>query len=209
MRFLQKYKQHHESFKIDTSFDLIDNLKESLSMWHDVLLASIGAEEVNIVDEFHLDRETMDLDLENLSNSTEFLNSLSSIGLKQSSVEETDNYETFINKPCKFMLVYDVNANELETPEYILFQSWNNGEKKWEETKLYKINGNINDFYDKLTSRTIEIIDGENNYIYNTSNGNDWILQNTQNQTDSYTKTFRKEEFEELLDRKGLKLNII
>jgi len=209
MRFIHNYKQYQESLQIDTRFNLIDNLKESLSMWHDVLLASIGAEEVDMVGEFHLDKETMDMELSSLNNSTEFLNSLSSIGLKQSTVVETDNYETFINRPCKFMLVYDVKANELETPEYILFQSWDNGEKKWEETKLYKINGNINDFYNKLTSRTIEIIDGENNYIYSTSNGNDWILQNIQNQNDDYTKTFRKEEFEELLDREGLKLNII
>ncbi len=169
MRFIHNYKQYQESLQIDTRFNLIDNLKESLSMWHDVLLASIGAEEVDMVGEFHLDKETMDMELSSLNNSTEFLNSLSSIGLKQSTVVETDNYETFINRPCKFMLVYDVKANELETPEYILFQSWDNGEKKWEETKLYKINGNINDFYNKLTSRTIEIIDGENNYIYSTS----------------------------------------
>jgi hypothetical protein len=177
-------------------------------MWHDVLLASIGAVEVDMMKEFHLDRE-MTVDIEELSNNTEFLNSLSSIGLKKSAVEETDNYETFINKPCKFMLIYDINSNELETPEYILFQSWSNTVKSWDITKLYKIEGNINDFYDKLTSRTIEIIDGDQNYIYNTSNGNDWILQNTQNTNDTYVKNFRKEDFEELLDRKGLKLNII
>jgi hypothetical protein len=205
MRFLNTF----ESFEIDTDYDLIDNLKESLSMWHDVLLASIGAQEVNMVDELQMSNNMELSDLNKLSNNTEFLKSLSSIGLKKSSVEETDNYETFINKPCKFMLIYKVEASELETPEYILFQTWDEGSKKWENSKLYKIDGNINEFYDKLTSRTIEIIDGEDNFIYNTSNGNDWMLQNTQNENDVYKKSFRKEEFEELIDRKGLKLNII
>lgn len=107
------------------------------------------------------------------------------------------------------MLIYDQNAFELENPEYILFQTWNTTLKKWEEAKLYKLRGNINDFYNKLTSRTIEIIDGNQNYIYTTSNGNDWILQNPAEANDTYQRTLRKEEFEELIDRRNLKLNII
>lgn len=204
-----KFLYNFESFEIDTDYDLIDNLKESLSMWHDILLASIGAQEVNMKDELQMDNNIELSDLDKLSNNTEFMKALSSIGLKKSTVEETDNYETFINKPCKFMLIYRVEASELETPEYILFQTWDEGSKSWETSKLYKIEGNINEFYDKLTSRTIEIIDGEDNYIYQTSNGNDWILQNSQNNNDVYKKQFRKEDFEQLIDRKGLKLNII
>jgi len=201
--------KNFESFVIDTSFDLIDNLKESLSMWHDMLLASMGAQEVNIEEEFDISSEVSKLDIDNMVENSDFLKALSSIGLKSSPVEETDDYETFINKPCRFMLIYRLGSIELETPEYILFQSWDDSRKDWTQTELYRIEGNINEFYDKLTSRTIEIVDGETNYIYNTSNGNDWILQNPQNQNDVYLKNFRKEEFEELINKKGLKLNII
>ena len=49
---------------------------------------------------------------------------------------------------------------------------------KWEDVKLYKVNDEVKKFYDKLTSKTIEILDGDENYIYQTSNGNEWTLQN-------------------------------
>ena len=81
--------------------------------------------------------------------------------------------------------------------------------KEWEPTKLYKVTEDIKKFFDKLTSRTIEIIDGDTNFIYTTSNGNDWELQNLESETDDYKRSFRKEEWQELLDNKKVKLNII
>jgi hypothetical protein len=107
------------------------------------------------------------------------------------------------------MLIYDVNSNELENPEYILFQTWNETLKKWEETKLYKIKDDIKKFFDKLTSRTIEIVDGDQNFIYVTTNGNDWELQNLSKENDTYKRFFRKEELQQLLDDNKVKLNII
>ena len=107
------------------------------------------------------------------------------------------------------MFLYDFNSNELENPEYILFQTWNETLKKWDETKLFKVKDDIKKFYDKLTSRTIEIVDGEENYIYSTSNGNDWELQNSDKSNDVYKKTFRKEELQKILDDNKVTLNII
>lgn len=208
MQNIKTFKKFLEQFEIDTNFQLIDDLKESLSMWHDVLLASIGAELTDIFDELKLSQETK-LDIDEMANDVDFVNSLISLGLKKTQVEETDNYETFVNKPCKFMLIYDQNANELENPEYIIFQTWNTTLKQWEEAKLYKLTGNINDFYNKLTSRTIEIVDDNKNFIYTTSNGNDWQLQDPRQANDVYKRILRKEEFEEIIDKRGLKLNII
>jgi hypothetical protein len=107
------------------------------------------------------------------------------------------------------MLIYDFNSSELENPEYILFQTWDETLKKWEDAKLYEVNDDIKKFYDKLTSKTIEIIDGTENYIYTTSNGNDWVLQNSQSQNDKYLKSFRKEDLQKLLDDNQVKINII
>ena len=52
---------------------------ESLNIWHDALLNSIDAEEVNIFDTLKLPTdEYMDkLDIDYLSNNIEFINSLS------------------------------------------------------------------------------------------------------------------------------------
>lgn len=209
MKWIRSFKKYQESLKIDLTFDQID-LMESLSIWHDVLLNSISAKSVDIIETLNLSKEFIEkLDIDLLSDNTEFINSLSSIGLKKSPVQNTDDFQTFVNKPCKFMLIYDFNSSELENPEYILFQTWNETLKKWEDAKLYKVNDDIKKFYDKLTSKTIEIIDGAENYIYTTSNGNDWVLQNSQSQNDKYLKSFRKEDLQKLLDENQVKINII
>lgn len=211
MKFLKGYNQYLESLQIDLSTDIID-LMESLIIWHDVLLNSIGAQEADLIKIFSL--ENMEnLDLDYLNENIEFLNSLASLGLKKSPVQNTEDFETFLNKPCRFMLIYDINSNELEGAEYMLFQTYNETLNKWDDTKLYKMNiegSNIQQkFFDKLTSRTIEISDGSENYIYTTSNGNEWELQNIQKENDTFKRYFRKEDLQKLLDDKKVKLTII
>ena len=211
MKFLKGYNQYLESLQIDLSTDIID-LMESLIIWHDVLLSSIGAEEIDLSKTLSL--ENFDnLDLDYLSENIEFLNSLASIGLKKSPVQNTEDYETFLNKPCRFMLIYDINSNELQGAEYMLFQTYNETLNKWDLTKLYKMNvsgGNVQQrFFDKLTSRTIEITDGDENYIYTTSNGNDWELQNLKKENDIYKRFFRKDDLQKLLDDRKVKLTIV
>lgn len=208
MKYLNKYLKFKESILIDLNTDSILDLMESLSIWSESLLDSIGAEEVNMFDTFKLpiDEFKDKMDLDYLEDNVDFINSLSSIALKKSEVKLSDDYETFISKPCRFMLIYNINSNELENPSYLIFQSWNETLSKWEDVKLYKVNGDIQRFYDKLTSRTIELIDGEN-YIYS-NQGNEWILQNTE-PTDIYQKVFRKDELEEFLKNHKVKVNII
>ena len=211
MKYLKKYKQHKESVVVDLTFQNVEELLESLSLWHDALLNSISAEEVDIYDTFKLPNDDFadKLDLDTLSDNVEFINSLSSIALKKSELKNSEDFQTFLNKPCKFMFIFDINTNELENPIYLLFQIWNETIKKWEDVKLYKINDDVKKFYDKLTSKVIEIIDGDENYIYETSNGNEWILQNADAETDVYKKIFRREELQDLLSDRNVKVNIL
>jgi hypothetical protein len=57
MKHLKSYKNFKESLVIDLQFKGIDDLMESLNIWHDTLLSSIGAEEVDIFDTFKLPRD--------------------------------------------------------------------------------------------------------------------------------------------------------
>ena len=211
MRKIKTYNQFKESLLIDLNFQDVRDLLESLTIWHDALLSAIGAEELNIFDTLKLptDDFSSKLDLDLLHDNVEFINSLSSIALKKSQLENSDDYQTFLNKPCKFMFLFDINSNELENPVYILMQVYNDTVKKWDEVKIYKINEDIKKFYDKLTSRTIEIVDGDQNYIYVTSNGNEWVLQNIDNENDIYKRSFRKEELENLVKDKKITINVI
>ena len=211
MKYLKSYKIYKESILIDLSLSTVGDLLESLTIWHDALLSAVGAEELNIFDTLKLPTDEFKdkLDFEFLQDNVEFINSLSSIAIKKSQLQNSEDYQTFLNKPCKFMFLYDINSNELQNPVYLLFQVWNESIKKWDDVKLYKINDDVKKFYDKLTSRTIEIVDGDQNYIYQTSNGNEWVLQNIDKENDIYKRTFRKEELQEMLASKSVTVNII
>ncbi len=211
MKRLKNYKKFLESLVIDLTFQDVEDLLESLALWHDALLSSIGAEEVDIFDTLKLrDEDFRDkLDLDILTDNIEFINSLSSLALKKSNLQNSDDYETFLNKACKFMFIYDINSNELENPVYIIIQVYNDTLSKWNDAKIYKIKDDVQKFYDKLTSKTIEIVDGDQNYIYQTSNGNEWILQNIDKENETYVRVFRKQELEDILKNKKVIINII
>jgi hypothetical protein len=210
MRKIKTYKQFKESLVIDLNFQNVEDLLESLTIWHDALLNAIGAEEQDIFSTLKLSDDFIDkLQFDDLQDSVEFINTLSSIALKKSTVQNSDDYQTFLNKPCKFMFLFDINSNELENPNYLLFQVWNDTLDKWEDIRLYKVNDDVKKFYDKLTSRTIEITDADQNYIYQTSNGNEWVLQNVDKENDTFKRSFRKEELQELLRDKKVSVNII
>jgi len=209
---IKTYNQFKESLVIDLSFQGIEDLLESLTVWYDALLSAIGAEEVNIFDTLKLRQDDFSnkLDLDSLGDNVEFINSLSSIALKKSPIQNSDDFQTFLNKPCRFMFLYDINSNELENPIYIMMQVYNDTLSSWDNSKIYKIQDDVKKFYDKLTSRTIEIVDGDQNYIYTTSNGNnEWVLQNKAVENDVYKQTFRKEELEDLVKDRKIKINVI
>ena len=211
MKYLKKYISFKESVLVDLSVQTMVDILESLTIWHDALLEAIGAEEVDMFDTFKIPAEDYKdkLDLDYLEDNVEFINSLSSIALKKSEVKLSDDFQTFLNKPCRFMFIYGIDKNELENPSYLIFQSWNETLNKWEDVKLYKINEDVQKFYDKLTSRTIELVDGDENYIYNVTNGNEWVLQNVEKENDIYKRTFRKEELQDLLKERKIKVNIL
>jgi hypothetical protein len=211
MKYLKKYQIFKESILIDLGVQNIQDLLESLNIWTDALLNAIDAEEVDIFDTFKLPNDMFSdkLDLDYLNDNIEFINSLSSIALKKSEVKNSEDFQTFLNKPCKFMFLFDINSNELENPQFLLFQTWNETSKNWEDVKSYKVKDDVKRFYDKLTSRTIEIVDADQNYIYQTSNGNEWVLQNSDQENDIYKRVFRKEELQDLLKAKSIKINVI
>ena len=210
MRVIKSYNKFKESLVIDLMMSSVDIL-ESMNIWHDVLLSAISAEEKDIFDTLKLPKDFYSgrLSLDFLSDNIEFINSLSSLGLKKSPVQNTEEYQTFVNKPCKWMFIYDISSNELENPLYITFQVWNETNKDWEDVKLFKINGDVKKFYDKLSSKTIEITDGDENYIYITSDGNTWELQNLDKENDVYKRFFRKDELQSLLNDRKVTVSII
>ena len=211
MNFIKNYKSFLESIVIDISVIQLD-INESLGMVYDSIFKSIGAEEVeDVYSVLNLPKEDWSsLDLDFLNEHPEFIHSLSSLGLKKSKLTNTDEFETFLNKPCRFFLIHKIEANEdLENPDFILIQSLNEPINKWETTKMYKLNGDIKNFYDKLSSKKIVVDDDGKEYIYSTSNGNEWNLENQDLSDDIYKNYFRKDEFEKLINGRNVTIRII
>ena len=208
MKWVKSYKKYKESLLINIELSGSD-VMESLNILYDVLLNSIKAEELNIFDTLELPDTLKDnsgdikLDIDSLSDNTDFINSLTKKANKKSQLVNTKDLSTFLTKPCKYMFIYKQDQNELENPIFIILQIEN------DKVKLYKINGSVDNFLNKLSSKTIEVVDGDQNYIYTTSNVGEWELQNSDKENDVYKKVFRKEELQKLLDEREVKLNII
>ena len=199
--WIKKFNKFKESVII-RSFDF--ELNDSINIWYDSLLSSIDAEEVNIEDTLKLNINNTDL--EYLNDNNNFIKSLSSLGLKKSNMELSSDYETFLNKPCRFMFIYDINASELETPKYLLLQISN--ENGYDNTKCYKINNNINNFYDQLSSKRIEIIDNDKRFIYETSDKNTWELK-SEHEDEFFKRSMRKEDLEKTINERKAKVKVI
>ena len=175
-------------------------LKESLTILSDNLLDAIKAKEVNIKDILGISSQN---DLDIFVKSENFIKALSKLGLKKSEIQNTADFETFIDpkNPIKFILIYDSNSSELENPLYILMES--NG-----KIKLYEINDDFNNFYDKLSSKIIEIVDGKDKFIYETDNTNNWKLKSLK-ENEYFKRNMRKDELAEVIKSRNANVKII
>ena len=177
----------------------------------DDLLKSINAEQVLMGDVFNFNSEKF-TDIETLSQDGGFLSKLNEKGYKRNNLEFSKDSETFLKNKSdvNFFLIFKEDDSELEPkPEFIVLQSkQNNG--KWSSIKMYRVKDNIRNFYDKLSSKTIEISNSNNNYIYKTSNaGKDWTLQNIQNKNKTFKDIMSNDEIKAILSDGSYKLNII
>jgi hypothetical protein len=170
------------------------------------LLDSIGATKVLMGDVLDFNSERFN-NIDVMVNDDDFLKKLDSKGFKKNNMEFTRDCETFITNTVdlKFFLIFKKEDSELDpTPEYIVYQTKPKNSHNWEPIQIYKVNGNIRNFYDKLSSKTIEIKRGGKNYIYRTSNaGNDWSLQNIQNKDAEFKDIMSNDEINNTLRKQG------
>ena len=198
LKTLEKYKKIRESIDGYTLPFRID-LKESISTTSQELLDGIQAQEEDIMAFFYLDEDTIDLsvDLDNFVQYTQFLQTLQNLDLRMGDVESTENIENFLNVKLKYVNLYQQKASDLSEPIYIIMQFYNDFTKHWNNIQLYKIEGNFANFYELLTSKTVEIEKESKTYIYSTHNsGMNWTLMNP---TDEKETTISKDDMWQLM----------
>lgn len=203
--WVKKFQKFKESITIDLEKLDIEELNESMSIFVDSLLRSIDAQKIELAE---LLKSQINSDLNFLDDNSDFISKLSDIGLRKSDIINSSDYETYLNIPCRFILLYRKESSDLDNPLFLLMQIYDDNKNIWSKTNTYKINGNINDFYNQLSSKTIEIEDNGEKYIYETGDTNTWTMKSVE-ETDVFKRTLTNEELKEILERTKAKVKII
>jgi hypothetical protein len=190
------------------------NIDESLITNTEELLESIEAEETNLFDTFKLNRNDFDkyFTIQYLFESKDFEEYLKENSYKKTDIESTEDYETFLKNSydIRFFCIYGINQSTIEKPKWIIIQMKEKDSDEWTPVRCYVVNGDMNRFYDIMTSRTIEIKDGENSWIYWTSNsGEEWVLKNVEDENDEFKEYLTSSEIKDLLKDGEFKFEII
>lgn len=210
-----KYFKDFQSFKkLSESIDGYElpfriDLKESITTDIKDLLSSIGAEELDLCNELHINPEEIDLriDLENFVESDLVLDSLSKLELRLGDVEKTSDSQTFLSAPIFYVCLYSKGSSDLENPSHVFIQQWQNETKNRTHIKMYKVQDNFLKFYDRLSSKTVEVEIDNKKLIYKTDNsGNNWTLQIP---VDGYENNITSQEMWDLMKDKNVKVKVL
>jgi len=184
-------------------------IKEAITTDVDGLLNSINDKQVDFF-AIHLSNDDyIDKTIEVLYEDADFNNQLFKDDLKKGEMDSTMNIENFLRKDIdmKFFFLYNRNETVLNDPEFIILQYYK--DDRWYPIEIYKIKGAIDNFYDKLTAKTIKLISNNITYIYDTSNsGNNWILKDKSKSTDDFKENLETDDIKKLI-KSGTKLKII
>ena len=191
---------------------------ESIVVDSESLMSNVETEMINFYgDPFNFDMGKYDenYSLEQLRENSDFNKILSKKELFISELNNTKDYETFISDDIKYMLIHkrlDRSMNKLEKlgdPLYIIFQT-KDMNKNWvkENIKIYKINGNFNNFYKKLSSKTIEISKDGEKYVY-ISNGKNWVLKNTHKKNNIFKDVMYSDDIKVILNGDNVTITIV
>lgn len=184
-------------------------IKEAITTDVDGLLNSINDKKVDFFT-LHLSTDDyIDKTIEDLYEDADFNKQLFKDNLKKGELDSTMEIENFLRKDIdmKFFFLYDRNNTVLDNPDYLILQYYKND--KWSPIEIYSIKGAIQNFYDKLTAKTIELTYNNVTYVYVTSNsGNNWLLKDKDKKNDKFKENLETDDIKQLI-RDGAKLRII
>lgn len=201
MNYIKKYNEFLNEKKLP---DISISIEELLSI--------LEGAKIDIFSKFKIDKDQINVDdnIDSLYTNNRFNNLIEKKKLKKGNLNNTKFNETLLDDRyiLKFFFLYNEESIELEEPEYVFIQYYDKNSNKNSNILGFENNEHINSFYAKLTDATIELIKGEDTYIYQTSNGgNNWQMKNVQMESDEMKLTLDKEELKNLISKKGIKVN--
>lgn len=211
MRFLKDFKTFK---KIKESIDGYElpfriDLKESITTSPKDVLDAVDATEADIYQELNINPEEVDLkiDLESFVESTQVLEALTRSEMRIGDVEKTEDSETFLSTPMIYVCLYDKASSDLQHPKYLLVQLWQKETKNRTPITLYKIKDDFKKFYDKLSSKVVELEINDEKLIYKTDNsGNNWTVQIPK---EGFKSEMSNKEMWEMMQDKNIKVKVL
>ena len=189
--------------------NFLEYIKESMTTDVDGLLSSINDKKGDFFTIHLSNDEYMHKPIELLYDDANFNKQLFKDHLKKGEMETTMDIENFLRKniDMKFFFLYNRDESILDNPDFLILQYYK--DKKWYPIEIYTIKGGVEDFYRKLTAKTIELTENNITYTYQTSNsGNNWILKDKDKKTDKFKPNLNTDSIKELI-KSGAKLKII
>ena len=187
----------------------LEYIKESITTDVDGLLNSISDKKVDFFSIHLSNDEYINMAIEILYNDGNFNQQLFKDNLKKGEMESTMDIENFLRKDIdmKFFFIYSRNDTVLDNPQFLILQYYK--DNKWHPLEIYKIKGSVEDFYQKLTAKTINLTLDNKTYTYETSNsGNNWLLKDENQKTGTFKKNLETDDIKSLI-KSGTKLKII
>ena len=187
----------------------LEYIKESITTDVDGLLDSIRDKKVDFYAIHLANDEYAGKPIELLYDDENFNNQLYKNNLKKGEMSTTMDIENFLRKDIdmKFFFLYSRDETVLNNPNFLILQYYK--DNKWFPMEIYTLKGPIEDFYSKLTAKTIELTLDNITYTYETSNsGNNWLLKDKDKKTDKFKENLETDQIKELI-RSGAKLKII
>jgi len=184
-------------------------IKESITTDVDGLLNSINDTKVDFFKIGLSNDDYLNKTIEFLYDDSDFNNQLFKQNLKKGEILSTMEIENFLRKDIdmKFFFLYSRNETVLDNPNFLILQYYK--DDKWHPIEIYSINSKVEDFYKKLTAKTIKLTFDNIIYIYQTSNsGNNWILKETEKKTSKFKENISTDEIKSLI-KDGSKLKIV
>lgn len=184
-------------------------IKEAITTDVDGLLESINDKKVDFYSIGLSNSDYINKTIEFLYDDADFNKQLFKENLKKGEMETTMEIENFLRKDIdiKFFFLYNRDETILDDPDYLVLQYYKDG--KWLPIEIYKIKGSVQNFYEKLTAKTIKLTYDNVTYIYQTSNsGNNWLLTDKNKKTDKFKENLNTDSIKELI-KSGAKLKII
>jgi len=191
------------------NFFINENKNINLKITIDELL-SILDEEVDIFKLFNINKDQVKItdDIDVLYENAEFNKKIDKNDLKKGKLEDTSYDEVLLDDSVKlkFFFLNNKGTIEIEEPKFIILQ-YNKSDGTKSEIKGYQNIDKINKFYQKLTDSTIELSNGKDTYIYQTSNGgNNWEMKNVQMENDDMKGELDVDQLNDMIKKLNLKI---